>query len=349
MFRDQGMTWHLECNDKKFYNKLDAIKENTSTRQPINFVTPQSYLQHDFTTRDTQTLEDLCVAQAKKLRSEYKNINLFYSGGCDSHYVFKIFFENNINIDKIIMVKSGFRSADFEIDDYALPYVKRSGIEYEIREPSQEYYTRYYLETPMATMTQNEYWHHFRLNNHFENVQNTPDDTVNIFGKEKPKLCHVDDKWYTYFLDISTTTQPGQFNFLMDDPRIYAKQCHMLIDKIELHKNKSEYNSITYNANQEFWNTGIGRYENGEDFPSKVSAHSGFWNNKDKLAVQSANPNLVTAWKRRNRRLVEQYGTEWFNQGEPALGTVGVFSKFFGLTKNEVKTVDELYPDGFKV
>jgi len=43
----------------------------------------------------------------------------------------------------------------------------------------------------------------------------------------------------------------------MDDPKIYAKQCHMLIDKIELHKNKSEYNSITYNANQDFWNTGM--------------------------------------------------------------------------------------------
>lgn len=342
------MTWHLECNNKKFHSKLDAIKENINSGQPINYVTPQSYLAHDFTTRNSQTLEELCVAQAVKLRSEYKNINLFYSGGCDSHYMLKTFIDNGIKIDKIIMVKSGFRSADFEIDDYAWHYVKGTGIDYEIRQPTQEYYKNYYLETPMDTRTQNEYWHHFRLNNHFENLQDTSDDTVNIFGKEKPKLCYVDDKWYTYFLDISTTTQPGQFNFLMDDPKIYAKQCHMLIDKIELHKNKSEYNSITYNANQDFWNTGIGRYENGEHFPSKVSAHGGYWNNKDKLAIQSAEPRLVTAWKRRNGKLLDQYGTKWFNEGDPALGTVGVFSKFFGLTKNEIKTVDELYPGGFK-
>ena len=67
MFGDQGMTWHLECNGKVFYNKLDAIKENTSTGQPINFITPQAYLQHDFTRREKRTLEELCVNQAKTL------------------------------------------------------------------------------------------------------------------------------------------------------------------------------------------------------------------------------------------------------------------------------------------
>ncbi len=349
MFGDQSMTWHLECNNKKFHSKLDAIKENINTGQPINFVTPQSYLAHDFTTRNSQTLEELCVAQAYKLRSEYKNINLFYSGGCDSHYVLQTFIDNGIKIDKIIMVKSGFRSADFEINDYAWHYVKRTGIDYEIRQPTQDYYKSYYLETPMDTRTQNEYWHHFRLNNHFENLQDTPADTCNIFGKEKPRLCYVDGKWYTYFLDVSTTTQPGQMNFFMDDPMIYAKQCHMLVDKIKSNKNLSEYNFIThYNKHQEFWNIAIGRYSEGELFPLKDLQDFGFHNNKDRLAIQAAEPRLVTAWKRRNGKLIEQYGNKWFNQGDPALGTVGVFSKFFGLTKKEIKTVDELYPGGFK-
>ena len=118
------MTWHLECNNKKFHSKLDAIKENINSGQPINYVTPQSYLAHDFTTRNSQTLEELCVAQAVKLRSEYKNINLFYSGGCDSHYMLKTFIDNGIKIDKIIMVKSGFRSADFEIEKRDNPKIK---------------------------------------------------------------------------------------------------------------------------------------------------------------------------------------------------------------------------------
>ena len=343
------MTWHLECNGKRFTDKLDAIKENIDTNQPIHLVTPESYLKHDFTIKNKQSLEELCVTQAKKLRDQYETINLFYSGGCDSHYILKIFHAHNIKIDKIIMVKSGYRSADFEISDYAMPHVRRTGIAYEIREPSLAYYKNYYLKTPLAKKTQNEYWHHFRLNNHFENMQNTKNNTVNIFGKEKPRLCYINDKWYTYLLDVSTTIQPGQMNFFMDDPVIYAKQCHVLIDKIETHKDETEYNKITqYNKHQDFWNRALQRYEEGELFPSKDLSTTGFHNNKDKLAIQSAEPRLVTAWKRRNGKLIEQYGSDWFNQGDPALGTVGVFSKFFCLTNNEVKTVDDLYPDGFK-
>ena len=40
-------------------------------------------------------------------------------------------------------------------------------------------------------------------------------------------------------------------------------------------------------------------------------------------------------------------GTQFFNYGDPLLGTVGVFSKFYCLDKPEVLTVDELYPGGW--
>jgi len=39
----------------------------------------------------------------------------------------------------------------------------------------------------------------------------------------------------------------------------------------------------------------------------------------------------------------------WWNKGHPELGTVGIFSKFYGITSNETKTVDDLFPDGFKI
>lgn len=344
------MTWRLECNDKSFQNKLEAIRENTVSKRPIRYRTPDSYYSHDFTMKTKQSLEELCATHAKTLRSQYDDIHLFYSGGSDSHYILQTFLDNKIKLDKVIMVKSGYKSADFEIDDYALPFIKSTGLDFEVRQPSQDYYRRYYLETPLDSRTQNEYWHHYRLNNHFENVYNTPEGQLNLFGKEKPRLCHVDGKWYTYFLDISTTTQPGQYNFFMEDPEIYAKQCHMLVDSTEKHKDQSEYNLVThYNEHQYFWNVGIGRYRYGDKFPLKDLDASGYHNNKDKLALQSADPELVIAWKRRNRKLIEQYGPQWFNQNDPALGTVGVFSDFFGLTEKEIKTVDDLYPNGFKI
>lgn len=343
------MSWHLECNGKKFYDKLEAITENNLSGLPIKFITPSTYFDYDFSQRPKQTLEKLCTEQARKLREKHEYVNLFYSGGCDSHYVLKIFVESNIKIDKIIMVKSGFSRADFEINDYALPFVKRLDIDYEVREPDQEYYKNYYLSTPYQKRTQHEYWHHFRLNNHFENVCDTSPDTVNIFGKEKPKLCYVNGSWYTYFLDIEVTAQPGQFNFFIEDPLIHAQQCHMLLKEIEYHKDEKEFNHITYyNQHQNFWNLSIGRYHTSDRFPLKVLQQYEY-NNKDQEAIQTAEPRLVTAWKKRNSELAKQYGVHWFNYGEPGLGTVGVFSNFFCLTEKNVKTIDDLYPDGFKI
>jgi hypothetical protein len=350
MFGIEKMNWHLECNGKTFYNKLKAIEENLNNNSPIQFNVPQQYLDYDFSKKPEKSLYELCTQQAKQLRDRYETINLFYSGGCDSHYILKIFIDNNIKLDKIIMVKSGFKKADYEISDRALPFAKKLDIAFEVKQPSMEYYKKYYMSDSPGVRTQHEHWHHFRLNNHYENVKGTSSNTLNIFGKEKSKLCHIDDHWYTYFLDVEVTAQPGQFNFFIENPEIYSRQCHMLIEQIKLQKSPSEYNHITHYSNhQDFWNLSIGRYETSEEFPLKKIMYEGWYNNKDHEAIKSAEPRLVMAWKRRNDQLVKRYGDRWFNNGDPALGTIGVFSKFFCLTKKNVKTVDELYPDGFKI
>ena len=38
----------------------------------------------------------------------------------------------------------------------------------------------------------------------------------------------------------------------------------------------------------------------------------------------------------------------WWNYGIPEYGAVNILSKFYCLTDNHNKTVDDLYPDGFK-
>ena len=44
-----------------------------------------------------------------------------------------------------------------------------------------------------------------------------------------------------------------------------------------------------------------------------------------------------------------ELGAEVFNQGDPCMGTIGIFSKFYCLTEKSTKTVDELFPNGFKL
>ena len=343
------MNWALEVNNKFFYDKIEAIKEHNSSGSAIKFHTPSSYNKFDFTIEPTKTLEELCLGMAKKIRNEHEFVNLWYSGGCDSHYILQVFLENKIKIDKIIMVKSGYINADFEINDYAIPFIKKTNLKYEIRVPDQEYYKNFYIKKNIQQPTQNNFWHHFRLNNHFENLRKESTDTANIFGKEKTKLCFVNNKWYTYLLDVEVTHQPNQINFFCDDPEIYAKQGHMVMNAMIKNYSEKDYNHITnYNQFQNFWNVAMGRYEVCK-FPLKEMQSETHINNKDELAIKDSSQNLLDAWKKRNHELKESVGSNWFNKQDPAFGTVGIFSNFFGLTENTVNNVDNLFPNGYKI
>lgn len=344
------MSFFIECGGQKYIDKLQAINKHKETGCALRFETPPHYDNFNFSRPIIPSLEDLCEQQARKIRESHDVVVLWYSGGCDSHYILDTFLKHKIKIDKLHLVKSGFSDADFEIDQYAIPVAKDTGIPFEVFAPDIEYYKSFYLENKPMLGTENNMWHHFRLNNHFENLSKLERDGVaHVFGKEKPKLCYVGDKWYTYFLDVEVTNQTGQINFYCDDPIIYAKQCQMLVQEIEKHKDRDVYNQIThYDEHQDFWNRAIGRYTT-KSFPMKELVTDGNFNNKDSLAIAQAPAELVNAWKLRNDRVADDVGRQYFNQGDPALGTIGVFSKFYCLTNNSIKTVDELFPDGFKI
>ena len=91
----------------------------------MQFCVPEAYENHDFTIPPKETLETLCKQKALNLRANNDKIVIWYSGGCDSHYVLDTFLKNNIKVDEIHMVKSGFSNADYEIEKYAIPFVKK--------------------------------------------------------------------------------------------------------------------------------------------------------------------------------------------------------------------------------
>ena len=343
------MSWHLECNNKKFVSKLEVLREYKQSKQAMRFCIPETYDNYDFTVAPKKSLEELCKQKALNLRANNDKIVIWYSGGCDSHYVLDTFLKNNIKVDEIHMVKSGFSNADYEIEKYAIPFVKKLNIKAVVHEPTLDYYKKRYVENKKQLGSANDYWHHFRLNNDFENLQHhNTEGVAHIFGKEKPTLCFIDGKWYVYLLDVDVTPQPYQINFFSDDPIIHSKQCHMLINEIQLTKNQSDYNKVTwYHEDQNFWNRSIGRYENST-FPLKEMTDNTF-NNKDAEAIKQAPAYIVDAWREKNKALVEELEADIFNRRDPAIGTIGIFSKFYCLTERSTKTVDELFPNGFKL
>ena len=186
--------------------------------------------------------------------------------------------------------------------------------------------------------------------------------TANITGKEKPQLVYNKGRWYTYFLDINMEQQPTQVNFFVDNPEIHAKQCHMLLKAIKKNIPFEDFNRVTnYSKYQEFWNKHSGRFTIGTLFPKKninleneklqLNKNDIYYRtNKEKIALKvmlNARPELVKKWKSKLDDFAELANGKWFNNGRPEMGTIGVFSKFYCLDMNDVKTVDDLYPNGF--
>ena len=366
------MSWHYTCNNKTFFNKFDSIKEFVDSNKPIYYHEPLLYENYPMHIEPGASWQELCKNYALKIRDEYDYIRIWYSGGCDSQTVLDSFIQNNIYVDEIICNKCGIKEADFELDQYAIPYLTKikhlipntkinistvSSKEYE------SFYNKPYWYEELAIKRANEHFH-FRMNNMNESYERYKQvgKTANITGKEKPQLVYNKGRWYTYFLDINMEQQPTQVNFFVDNPEIHAKQCHMLLKAIKKNIPFDDFNRVTnYSKYQEFWNKHSGRFTIGTLFPKKninleneklqLNKNDIYYRtNKEKIALKvmlNARPELVKKWKSKLDDFAELANGKWFNNGRPEMGTVGVFSKFYCLDMNDVKTVDDLYPNGF--
>ena len=120
------MKWTYKSNDKYFNNKFSAIDEFEATRKGIELVTPEQYDNFDFSKEPAQDMSSLLKGEALKLRGQNNYLRLFYSGGADSQAILDTFINNDILLDEIVCFKSGFPVADFEIDNFALPFLNRN-------------------------------------------------------------------------------------------------------------------------------------------------------------------------------------------------------------------------------
>ena len=85
------MSWTLEVNNKLFYDKIKAIKEHNISGGAIKFNTPKNYDNFDFSVEPKESLENLCLQNIKDIRHKHEAVHLWYSGGCDSHYILELF------------------------------------------------------------------------------------------------------------------------------------------------------------------------------------------------------------------------------------------------------------------
>ena len=359
------MKWHYKTNDIFFRSKFAAIDEFEKNKKSLVLETPDTYDTFDFTIEPKADLKILLRDEAQKVREENDYVRLFYSGGADSHAVLNAFVDNAIKIDEIVCFRSGFKTADFEIDNFAKPYIesiknKLKNTKINILTPSKEDYKKWYDKD----WTIKYFDHKFASTVAFFRLMDQPydfnDGAINIKGKDKPKIVRHSGKLYTYLSDSISETEHDIYHFLLENPVILSKQCHLLIKQFKNNTqifnnffqtidSQDKANDIIYNSTHKlpakqkhYFNPKARLQLNGRDIF--------YVNEKDRLSLLEAVdscPEILNRWIDGVDKLANSRFSKWFNHGRPEFGTTGILSKFFCLTDGTVTTVDNLYPTGF--
>jgi len=359
------MNWNYQVGNSQHHNKLHAIQESIESGNPIHFTSPVEYETFDFSREPERSLDELLADNAHKIRQNNKTVRLYYSGGSDSDLMLRTFVKNKIHIDEIICWKCGIPSADFEIDQYAIPRLKNLALpktKIIVNETTVNDYLNFYKEGVSQRKIDLGIYNfntHIRIIEQIEQFkeENIQEGVANVRGMAEPTVINKDGHWYTYLLDGNLEPNRFTHNFFSDDPRIQCKQAHMSLELI-----KRVGADIWQNEKE--WRSATGRTEEHNKFPSKKLFYGNtdnfflfrgnkihYANNKEKIALEylmDNNPDIVVLWHENMSELTKLTKNQWWNQNHPELGTVGVFSKFYCLTKKSLKTVDELFPDGFK-
>jgi len=367
------MKWHYQVNDRSYFSKLEAIKDNLRTGDPIRFEQTPAYSNYDFSKEPNTPLNQLLRTEAEKIRASYKKIRLYLSGGIDSVSMLRTFIHNKIHIDEIVILKSGIKASDYEIDNYALPIVKKytshlRETKITISEPSMADYTKHWKEKITEDRIKEE---HLAFNTYsrilqsyeLSNEENNDPEVCNLFGIDKPKLIKKDNEWYTVFLD-QIETYSNRYLFFSQNPELHCKQSHLFMNAL-LKQGIDLEDSDDHYRHQELCNRSTGRYDEDETFsnyPDKVQALKGgaraisfngqdlyYVNLKEKYALEyltENHPEIINLWQERLQELKVLTSEKWWNGGRPNMGTLGIWSKFYCLTSKKNRYVEELWPNG---
>ena len=368
-------SWKWTCNGLTFDIKWQAIREQNRSGQPILLESPREYDSYPMHQEPKEAWDELLRERAQSIRDQSKRVNIMLSGGRDSTKVVDTFVSNGIFIDEITCIKHGIPEADHEVDNVALPYL--AGLDLDPRTRvnvitrSIQDYKRHYADPYWIEKETRGLLMQFRLTNLSENLcyDNSDSGTAWVSGKEKPTLVFKNGRWYFYFLDHNIEPNQSTYDnavfFYSGSAKVHAKQAHMLKNYITktLPLEQYETPAAIKSIDQNHIYLGCGRIAGSTEFfiPKsrdilEVRDHGGdllrVFGQKEHRALTSILKDndlthLVKNFRKGILDLVDDIGTGRFNDNDPQLGTVGVFSKFYGLYAPETLDMHDLFPNGW--
>ena len=368
-------SWKWTCNGLTFDIKWQAIREQNRSGQPILLESPREYDSYPMHQEPKEAWDELLRERAQSIRDQSKRVNIMLSGGRDSTKVVDTFVSNGIFIDEITCIKHGIPEADHEVDNVALPYLAGLNLDPRTRvnviTRSIQDYKRHYADPYWIEKETRGLLMQFRLTNLSENLcyDNSDSGTAWVSGKEKPTLVFKNGRWYFYFLDHNIEPNQSTYDnavfFYSGSAKVHAKQAHMLKNYITktLPLEQYETPAAIKSIDQNHIYLGCGRIAGSTEFfiPKsrdilEVRDHGGdllrVFGQKEHRALTSILKDndlthLVKNFRKGILDLVDDIGTGRFNDNDPQLGTVGVFSKFYGLDAPETLDMHDLFPNGW--
>ena len=214
----------------KFYNKTLALIESKKTGyKPIWIFNDNVYNNINWSIPIETSIEKLYARRAQQLRDTYDYIILSYSGGADSLNMLKVFLDNNIFIDEIMMcipepdrknLKDGdtsIRNVMGEVEYVAIPYIK--SIQHTL--DSKTKITIQDISKPLIEILKKDDWiENFNpgvrcnptpmssqyldlMDDHFLDLSNTGKKICKLYGIDKPLVICNGHEYHAYFQDAS--------------------------------------------------------------------------------------------------------------------------------------------------
>lgn len=229
---------HYVVGDKRFFNKIAAVRASVEDKQPIHYnMYDKAYNQHKWSEEPNESLDELYAARVQELRNKYDYLVLHFSGGDDSTNILETFIKNNIKLDEIF-IRGALSTVDKDPSNTlasnmyaesllcALPlaeYVKNNHIpdvKITLRDTTQ--FTIDYFKNNKEWFSTDNFIPTFTPNNSFSSqvdilepawvkMIESGKKVGHIIGIEKPMMCYVKDQYAIRFMDKRIWTAPIGF------------------------------------------------------------------------------------------------------------------------------------------
>jgi hypothetical protein len=239
----------------RYKHKFKAMEAARANLQAISFhVYSESLLNRDFTIEPPTPYKELLKQRALQLRDKYKFIKLYFSGGQDSMTMLNAFVENNIFIDQICIWLFGSENSqsNIEVNDYAIPYIKKhfegTKTKITILKNEFDYYNEYLGEKWLHTRSSFSLRHYNIPNIRGKNF-------CNLFGILDPTVHFENGKYYHTLWDGEIDELLGFRNcecfFSSEDSfDLHLKQLHLVKNFIKFNHDKKHIFDL-YNKDPE--------------------------------------------------------------------------------------------------